>query len=77
MVVFCMCADHGEDDSDSAHDSTPLSSPLQSEVDAELGLVITVGESAHLALLLITLNLVMLLAKSNIATGFRSFLKSE
>lgn len=71
-----MWADHGEDDADSVHDSTPVSSPLQSEVDAELGLVITVGESAHLTLLT-TLDFVMLLVMSIITIVFRSFPKSE
>jgi len=68
--------DHGEDDADSVLDSTPVSSPLQSEVDAELGLVITVGESAHLVLLT-TLDFVMLPVKSNISIVFRSFPISE
>lgn len=75
-VFFCVWADHGEDDTDSVQDSTPVSSPLQSEVDAELGLVITVGESAHLALLT-TLDFVMLLVKSIITIVFRSLPKSE
>lgn len=60
--LFPVCVGHGEDDSDSVQSSSPISSPLQSEEDAELGLVITVGESDHLALPLTTLNLVMLLS---------------
>lgn len=60
--LFPVCVGHGEDDSGSVQSSTPISSPLQSEEDAELGLVITVGESDHLALPLTTLHLVMLLS---------------
>lgn len=59
---LCVCIGHGENDSDSVQSSSPISSPLQSEEDAELGLVITVGESDHLALPLTTIHLVMLLS---------------
>ncbi len=57
--LYCMCVGHGEDESVQI---SPISSPLQSEEDAELGLVITVGESGHIALPLTTLHLVMLLS---------------